>query len=170
MTAKIIPNYPNYTIDEKGEVRSIRTGGVMKQGLSLNCYKFVEIYNGGGIKKKFTVHRLLYQCFVLKDGEVMPKFIDHKDCNRINNSISNLRPATREENQHNRLVNKNSKSGHKNIHLTNEGTFKVHIRINTSTVYRKTHKTLELAIADRDRVILEHFGAFANNGVITQTD
>ena len=105
--------------------------------------------------------------WVLKDGETMPKMLDHIDCNKINNTPINLRAATNQENQRNRLINKNSKSRHKNIHLAKCGNFRVEIRIDLYIRYRKTHKTVALAVEDRDRVLLKHFGAFSNNGVVS---
>jgi len=42
---------------------------------------------------------------------VWPLYIDHKDHDRVNNRINNLRSVTRNENQQNRSLNKNNTSG-----------------------------------------------------------
>ena len=166
MTAKIMPNYPNYSITEDGVVRNVKTDKVIKQHINKDGYLQLSICNGRVIKT-YVLHRLIYECWVLKDGETMPKMLDHIDCNKINNTPINLRAATNQENQRNRLINKNSKSRHKNIHLAKCGNFRVEIRIDLYIRYRKTHKTLALAVEDRDRVLLKHFGAFSNNGVVS---
>ena len=91
MTAKVIPNYPNYTITEDGVVRNVKTGRIKTNLLNLGYY-YIHLWKDNVLNSR-PVHRLLYQCFVLKDGEEMPEFIDHKDNNRLNNNLSNLRPA-----------------------------------------------------------------------------
>ena len=166
MTAKIMPNYPNYSITEDGVVRNVKTDKVIKQHINKDGYLQLSICNGRVIKT-YVLHLLIYECWVFKDGETMPKMLDHIDCNKINNTPINLRAATNQENQRNRLINKNSKSRHKNIHLAKCGNFRVEIRIDLYIRYRKTHKTLALAVEDRDRVLLKHFGAFSNNGVVS---
>ena len=163
MTAKIIPNYPNYTITEDGEVRNIKRDKVIKHRNNSYGYKQVGLYKDV-VRKNCLVHRLIYECFVLKDGEAMPETIDHKDGVRNNNSIINLRPATISENSRNRLIHRNKQLGHKNIYLTKCNTYKVEIRIDKGISYVKTHKTLPPAIEDADRVRLLYFGEFANNG------
>ena len=162
MTAKVIPNYPNYTITEDGVVRNVKTGRIKTNLLNLGYY-YIHLWKDNVLNSR-PVHRLLYQCFVLKDGEEMPEFIDHKDNNRLNNNLSNLRPATRVENNRNKSTHKNSSSGHKNIRINKSGNYGVYIKIAKNIWYRKTHPTLELAIADRDIKLVEYHGEFANNG------
>ena len=106
MTAKIMPNYPNYSITEDGVVRNVKTDKVIKQHINKDGYLQLSICNGRVIKT-YVLHRLIYECWVLKDGETMPKMLDHIDCNKINNTPINLRAATNQENQRNRLINKN---------------------------------------------------------------
>ena len=44
-----------------------------------------------------------------------PEAVDHIDGDRFNNKIENLREATHVENHYNRKVQKNNKSGSKNV-------------------------------------------------------
>jgi hypothetical protein len=60
-------------------------------------------------------HRLI---FLIHYG-YMPKYIDHIDGNPANNCIENLRDVTNGQNQQNRKINQNNKSGHKNVHWSN---------------------------------------------------
>jgi len=53
------------------------------------------------------VHRLIYLWHTGK----MPVFIDHKDQNKTNNKIENLRPATKSQNNCNTKLRKDNTSG-----------------------------------------------------------
>jgi hypothetical protein len=67
-------------------------------------YINVGLTNKDGKKRKFTLHRLVYKAYNpswdIEDSS-MNNFIDHKDRNRINNHIDNLRVVTHQENQFN---------------------------------------------------------------------
>ena len=55
--------------------------------------------------KSYPVHRIIY---TLVHGPISTKdIIDHKDNNKSNNIITNLRLVTNAENQHNSITNKN---------------------------------------------------------------
>jgi hypothetical protein len=60
---------------------------------------YVHVHTLGRVHK---VHRLIY----LWHHGSLPEFIDHIDHDRSNNRIENLRPATRKENQANRVKRK----------------------------------------------------------------
>jgi hypothetical protein len=61
-----------------------------------------------------TINRKIYKAhhivWIFHYG-YKPKMLDHIDGNRSNNKISNLREATNAQNQFNRKINSNSKSG-----------------------------------------------------------
>ena len=105
--------------------------------------------NKNNKKKKFQLHRLVYEAY---NGTIPEGLcIDHMDNNPKNNNIENLRLANRSQNSHNRKVRKNNLStGYKNIRLTKFNTYTVSINKNKKTVYNKTFKTLEEAIINRD--------------------
>ena len=158
-----IKEFPRYTINENTEVYDTLKKRVIKQ-CDLNGYKIVHLVNENGNSKNRYVHRLVFEAFVLKDGDEMPKEIDHMDLNRANNLISNLRAATRQENQRNRPKRKNNKSGYKNIIITRHETFQVKMKINTDvTYYSKTFKTLQEAVDDAIRARDEDHGDFARH-------
>lgn len=71
-----------------------------------NGYSYVVVDG-----KKILIHRVV---FLFCKG-YLPKFIDHVDGNKSNNSIDNLREATRAENGYNRKAYANNKSGIKNV-------------------------------------------------------
>lgn len=83
---KIIDNYPNYTVDETGIVRSIKSGKVKAQQIYAG-YKCVLLWNGGAGKWE-KVHRLVAQAFV-PNPQYLP-CVNHIDENKTNNKVSNL--------------------------------------------------------------------------------
>lgn len=62
--------------------------------------------------KGYRVHRLIF----LYHYGYMPKFVDHIDCNKLNNRIENLRDVTQSQNLLNRKIFKCSKSGVKGVY------------------------------------------------------
>lgn len=82
-----------------------------------------------GKKKDILLHRFIYE---LKKGNIPEdKEVEHWDENGLNDQISNLRLATRSENQCNRTKLKNNTSGIKGIskkvskgHCRKDGTYK----------------------------------------------
>lgn len=95
MTWIKIKDYENYSINENGEVRNDKTGKILAVNINVhNGYPFVSLWNGNKCKKA-TVHRLMAEAFI-PNPENKPT-VDHKDGNRKNNSLDNLRWATYSE-------------------------------------------------------------------------
>lgn len=92
----IIPNYEDYEIFENGRIIShkYKKARELKPRLSHDGYARVALSNKKG-RKDFFIHRLVIECF--GDGE-KKETVNHKDGNKLNNHISNLEWATKEEN------------------------------------------------------------------------
>ena len=83
---------PNYSINENGEVRNDITGHIKKPTENkANGYLVLDLYIGNK-RTKVPVHRLVAEAFI-PNPDNKPT-VDHKDGNRKNNSISNLRWAS----------------------------------------------------------------------------
>lgn len=96
MTWKKLERNNNYSINENGEVRNDVTGAIKKPYLNKsNWYLTVDLYSNNK-SVKVTIHRLLAETF-LPNPDNKP-CVDHKDGNRQNNSLSNLRWATFSDN------------------------------------------------------------------------
>ncbi len=86
----------NYSINRNGDVRNDITGQIKKPYVNKdNNYLMVDLYRNNK-STKVTVHRLLAEAFI-SNPENKP-CIDHKDGNRQNNALTNLRWATYSEN------------------------------------------------------------------------
>lgn len=90
----LIPNYPDYLINEFGYIFSIKSNKWIK---TYRRMKYIRVpLSSKNIPKHFSVHRLVAQCFI-PNPENKP-FINHIDGNPQNNHVSNLEWCTRSEN------------------------------------------------------------------------
>jgi hypothetical protein len=80
--------------------------GIVAGGLQTNGYIYIKIDS-----RLYKAHRL---AFLYMTGEI-PKYVDHIDMIKSNNKFSNLRPATKSENNRNRIVRKDNKTGFKGV-------------------------------------------------------
>jgi hypothetical protein len=87
-----------YAIDEEGNVFSLRTHKKMKHSDNGKGYKQVTLFKNK--KRKYPyVHRLMAEAYLPNFSEELQ--VDHIDRDKGNNSISNLRMVTNQENQWN---------------------------------------------------------------------
>ena len=106
-----IPSYSGYIINDKGEVirkaaTVLRNGKItnikqrkLKENRSDKGYVTVNLRNGECTKKMY-VHRLVYSAFHPEE-DISHMEIDHKDTDRQNNELTNLRAVTSKENKNN---------------------------------------------------------------------
>ena len=120
-------------------------------------------------KKKLLLHHFV---FTLKTGELPNKTVDHQDRNPSNNRYSNLRLATRKEQQHNRGKLKNNTSGyigvchcHDKRRKKNRDYWKVSIKNpdgkNEAKYFSYTEAGKIAGARYYDQKAIEYFGNFA---------
>lgn len=80
-------------------------------------------------KKSYLVHRII---FGIVHG-YLPEVVDHKDHDRTNNLISNLREADYSKNIHNARLSKSNSTGVKGVRKTKNGRFECRVAINGVT-------------------------------------
>lgn len=96
MTWRKIKQNTNYSINENGQIRNDLTGKIKAPYTNKSTgYLEVDLWNNNK-RKKYSVHRLLAEAFIENSND--KPCIDHKDGNRQNNDLSNLRWATYSEN------------------------------------------------------------------------
>lgn len=129
---KEVLNNPNYEVSSFGNVRSKARGNVK---IDKKRYSYACIYYGGKMKR-CLVHRLVAEVFL--DNPENKMTIDHINRNKHDNTITNLRWATQQEN----LWNK----AHKGYSKRPNGRFEVKIRDNSGKrIYLGTYDTEEEA-------------------------
>lgn len=94
---KIIKNYPNYMVSNKGRVYSFKTDKYLKFRNHTNGYAMVTLVSEDGVVySDVLVHRLVAEAFLPKPYEGM--VVNHKDEDRKNNDVRNLEWVTNSEN------------------------------------------------------------------------
>ena len=89
---KKIRRNENYSINENGDIRNDSTGKLKKAWVNAsNGYISTDLWVDNK-SVKVTVHRLLAEAFIPNPAN--KPTVDHKDGNRQNNSLDNLRWAT----------------------------------------------------------------------------
>jgi len=110
--------------------------------------------------KPYKLHRII---FVMHYG-IAPDQIDHIDGNPLNNKIENLREATNTQNQFNRKVSSNSKTGIKGVRFNKlRNNFYVKISINGKEKYLGSFDDLELASLVAYEARLKYHGEYARH-------
>ena len=84
-----------YEISNTGQIKSVRTGRILKQRLNRNGYCQVDLCKDGA-QKTFRVHRLVAYAFIPNPNN-LPE-VNHKDECKTNNRIDNLEWCTRKYN------------------------------------------------------------------------
>ena len=144
-----IKDFEDYLIFQNSDIFSIKSNIFLKPWLDGKYYRVDLCKNG----KSFTrrIHRLVGLTFI-ENPEDKPD-VDHRDRNTKNNNISNLRWATKSENQQNTIVREANKLGIKNICFDkSKNRYKFKKTIN-KIKHEKLFKTLELAIIYKENYL-----------------
>jgi hypothetical protein len=150
---RAVDGYLNYEVSNHGRVRNSITGKILKPNKGNHGYYRIRLSKDGGVKIHY-MHRLV--CFTFVDNPENKTVVDHIDRNKSNNYYENLRWSTISENQKNRTINNNNKSGKLGISqlkkcyvatiCNNEGK---QIRKSFSSNKYGEAQSLQLAIAQR---------------------
>jgi len=100
-----------------------------------NCYKCLDLFFEGK-HKKYQVHRLVAFAFLGLDIENHKQVIDHKNRDKLDNRVSNLRIVSHQEN----LWNTNAKGFYKN-----RNKYHARIFLNGKHIYLGSFETKEEA-------------------------
>lgn len=135
--------------------KNVKAGSICKQ-IDSRGYKKVTIN-----RKSYFQSRII---FMMHYG-VLPKTIDHINCIKTDNRIENLRPASIIENGQNKKIQKNNKSGFKNVHWckTNK-KWVVTIKVNKKSMSVGSFKDIELADLVAQEARNKYHKNFANHG------
>lgn len=141
---KQIVDYPNYYISNFGNIKN-KKNKLLKNSDNGSGYIKTIIYNNN-IPKTFYIHRLVAKYFLENYDENLE--IDHIDRNSLNNSISNLRMATRSQNCINKKKRINTYSTYVGVTYDknkNNKNWKAKVRINGKNKHIGNYNTEEEA-------------------------
>ena len=129
--------------------------------------KEVGCLNGDGYRvvnldgRLFRVHRLIW----LYAHGTFPKFLDHRDGNRSNNKISNLRRVTKSQNNWNGKTPHTNTSGAKGVtQYGSAGKWRACVTKHGKQYCRAGFETFEQAKAAAQSLRLTLHGEFSHNG------
>jgi HNH endonuclease len=108
--------------------------------------------------KRYLAHRLVW---LYVHGTFPENQLDHRDQNKENNRIENLREASNAQNQQNRGPNKNNKLGCKGVHRHRSGKFVATLRADGQSIYLGIFELKDDAVAAHSLAEKEYFGEFA---------
>ncbi len=92
----------------------------------------------------------------------MPKRLDHKNLNKADNRISNLRIATFQQNAANMTVQKRTASKYKGVYLHKNSRYYAYVIVNRKKINLGAFGVAEDAANAYDLAAIKYFGEFAN--------
>lgn len=156
----LIKGFTKYAISNHGRIINTFTGYILKQTKDKDGYLTITLKNEQGKNVCLKAHRLVALHFI--DNPNNKKTVDHKDNNRQNNMVTNLRFATRQENAINRKLAANNTTGFKGIRIK-QNKYIAYITLNTKYTHLGTFEKLEDALQARFNKVNELFGEFCND-------
>lgn len=112
---KEIKGFENYIIDTEGNVFSKHSNRYLIPTLTQDGYQRVKLCFGNGKYINKTIHRIVAETFLLNPNN-LPQ-VNHKDENKLNNSVDNLEWCTIQYN--NTYGSRIAKARKKKINHTN---------------------------------------------------
>lgn len=154
-----IPEFPGYFVSNFGRVWSDKMGGKMMKPWDRNGYLSVNLYKDGVVTTR-KIHRLVARAFV-PNPENKP-CVDHIDRDRQNNVVTNLRYATKSENQWNRGSIAGSSSRYVGVFWeARRQKWKAQIQIDGKSKYLGYFTDEAAAARAYNAAAREHHGEFA---------
>ena len=156
---KTIEGFENYEVSNFGNIKNISTGRIYKYDrIGPYCTVFLK---KDTITKRENVHGLVGRYFLPNPNNKL--CVDHIDTDKTNNHISNLRWATKRENNCNKPLQKNNSSGLKGVYYDKRfNLWSAKIGHNNKLINLGSYNKKEDALKARLKGVLKIQGEYAN--------
>ena len=151
-----ITGFSKYQVSTFGNVKNVKTGRILKPGLSVGYFMVNLRIDGETSSKK--IHSLVASAFL--ENTENKKCVDHVDRDKLNNHISNLRWATNIENSQNASIRSDNTSGVKGVWVKRDSKWIAEIRINGVKKHLGTFSNKDDAITARSNAEIQYFKDF----------
>lgn len=146
-----------------GDIWSCYKKRFLRPNINSHGYKYLNLSSKEHKRKNKQVHRLVYMSVnKLNDSQLVGYVVDHRNNDKLDNSIGNLRLATHSQNSMN-SDKINSNTGVKGITQKKNGSYQCEIMSNRNR-YTLTTKDFELAKRWTLLVRKDQHKEFANDG------
>jgi hypothetical protein len=161
-----IDEYVNYQVSNMGRVRNVTTGKILKQHMNTWGYYAVVLYKES-VQKNLCVHRLVANEFLHEPDHESKLVVDHIDRNKLNNYVTNLRYATRQQNGMNNTKRKNTSSIYKGVMFYKRyNKWMSHIRHKGKRIHLGYFVDDQDAARAYNAKAMELFGEYANLNIV----
>ena len=150
-------DYTNmYRIYIDGRIESVKRKGVkqnfLKGSTNNQGYKRISLYKDCKAKT-YLIHRLV-ACHFIPNPHNFPE-VDHKNQEKVDNSISNLRWCSSSTNHRNRTQKRSKHNLPRGVHITSSGKYIARININGKTKNLSCYETKEEASEVYEKALSE---------------
>ena len=157
-----IKGFPNYEISICGQVRNFKTKRILKPDISSKGYYRIGLQNNNQCKIKHYIHRLVLINFIPNIENY--DSVDHINGIRLDNTISNLRWVSNQQNCYNRSVSIRNTSGVKGVTWSKDKKrWRAIITFNCKMIHIGYFINLDDAKIARQQKACELFGEFVND-------
>ena len=158
---KQIQGYPNYEISICGQVRNFKTKRILKFYINKKGYYCVEL-SKNNIGTKHRIHRLVILNFIPNIENY--DCVDHVNGIRLDNTISNLRWCSNQQNCYNRSLSTRNTSGIKGVSWDKDRQkWRAIIFFKGKKISLGRYENIEDAKKARQSKAKELFGEFLND-------
>tara|TARA_R110000824_G_scaffold179381_2_gene359596 strand:- start:37 stop:516 length:480 start_codon:yes stop_codon:yes gene_type:complete len=117
---KLIPNFTNYSITRDGVVTNMKFGKTLKHFINNSGYRVIQLMSGGK-GHSFTIARLLALTYIPNPDNL--NTIDHKNRDRLDDRIENLRWMSQRDQCQNKKKRENTETGVTHVYKDKYGFY-----------------------------------------------
>jgi len=165
-----VEDYPNYMVSNMGKVKNVRFGRILKPAKISKGYLAVKLRENKK-PKSYLVHRLVANAFLDPPDDEHQVFVDHKNNEKLDNNVGNLRWATHKQNSRNKQKKENASSRYKGCTWNkNMNKWQSYIRVDDRLKHLGLFDDEKEAASKYNEYATRYFGQYAKLNEISDSD